>query len=334
MSDKLNVSYVLSNVLEYSEANPREYTYIGIGSAPYLPLDKLDEKTDQILPKFLIEYIQSTDETIRVIHIDPEFNRHLEKMKDYFKVGKWSEKIMMDFEYDNSDEMHIWRTNDHRIEVIIIQEAVHHPNKWSKEDNEWFFQKYVNLTLKYNHKLVVQEYTGHELNDLRKKLYEECLNKEAFKKKILIDITYGNDCHCGTNLSKYKPFYDEYLDFYNMTLLTKQEMVNIIGKNQEIDEIIKVFFIKKFRNLVNYIHVDYRRKTKGDTIMYGHDGYNNQSSPDEIMHILQQELNQIFSVFEMLNLMSSEKKNLIQNLFEKYKEYDMYQWNQQILSIA
>jgi len=289
MSNKLNVSYVLSNVLEYSEANPREYTYIGIGSAPYLSLDKLDERWDQILPKFLIEYIQSTDETIRVIHIDPEFNRHLEKMKEYFKNGNWKKQISLEFEYDNSDEMHIWRTNDHRIEIILIPDSFHHPNRWSEEDNEWFFQKYVNLTLKYKYKLVVQEYTGHELNDLRKKLYNECLDKETFKKKILIDVTYGNDCHCGTNLSKYRPFYDEYLDFYNMTLLTKQEMINIIGKNQDIDE---------------------------------------------IMHILQHELNQIFSVFEMLNLMSSEKKDLITILFQKYKEYDMYQWNQQILSIA
>ena len=329
------LDFVLSNLMDYCDSNPREYTYFAIGSAPHLTIDKLDERWDQVIPKFVLDILDNTDLTVRLINIDPQFGSENIKqlMVDYHNSGKWKTTYKLDFEYDNSDGMQIWRTKDHRVESIIIAAPFDHLNRWNEKTNDWFIEKLVESTIRNNNKLVVQEYTGYELDQLRKELYHKSQNKIVFKKKIMIDMSYGNDCHCGTDLTKYKPYYDEFHDFINITLLSEDEMVKIIGKNPDIDKIIQKYFVGKFRKVVNNIHVDYRRRIKGEPVMYGNKLYNNQSSPDQVMQVLQDEICQILPIFEMLKLISHEKRELIHNLFQKYKEYDMYKWNSQVLSL-
>jgi len=333
MTDKLDITFVLNNILDYSKSNPREFTYLGIGTTPHLSVDKLDEKWDQILPVFLLEYIQKTDDSIRVIHIDPSYEGKLNFLHSYFKTGNWRSKVNINFEYDTSDGLHVWRSEDHRIEIIFIFDSFNHNNNWNNKDNDPFFDHYINIVLSNNHKLVVQEFTGFELDRLFKSLYNKSKNKELFKKKILFDVSYGNDCSCMTDLTVHKPVYDKNGDFYNFTLYNDKDFINIIGVNERIDNIIRKYFEKVYRSKVNDIHVDYRRKLKGDNILFNNPRYNNNSKPDEIMMILQDELSQLIKVFQQLKIINEDKMKLINELFSNYFEYDVYKWNQSVLSI-
>jgi hypothetical protein len=333
MSNKIDIDFVLSNVMDYCNVNPREYTYVAIGSCPHQPLDKLDDRWDQIIPKFVQDILDNTDETVRLISIDPAFEQKMDFMMAYHKSGKWQTKYALDFEYDGSDGMHIWRTKDHRVESIIICDNFHHKNRWNDMNNDKFFDRLVDSTIKYGNKLVVQEFTGHELDHLRRELYETCVDKEAFKKKILIDMTYGIDCHCGTDLTKFKPFYDEFFDFYNMTLFTEHEMLGFIGKDPNIDKHIKTYFTKKFHSTLNNIHVDYRRRVKGDPPLTGHKLYDATSSPEKIMDVLQHELGQILEILEVFQMVPPENKDKVHTLFTQYMEHDMYKWCDQVRSI-
>jgi len=333
MSDKIDINFILSTILDYVQCNPRDFTYIGIGSIPHTPLDKLTDRWDQLIPTFVQEILDNTDNTVRIINIDPEFNGRMDFMMDYYKSGRWSTNYKLDFEYDNSEGMHIWRTKDHRVESIIISANFTHTNRWDENTNDWFLEKMVESNIKNNTKLIVQEFTGFELDDLRKHLFRSCSNQNIFKNKILIDITNGSDCGCGTDLTKFKPFYNDSHDFINITLLSEDEMIKLIGKDVEIDTHIKNYFIRKFRKAVNNIHVDYRRKIKGENLMFTHSSYDNNSTPDEIMNVLKNELGNIFLIFEKLNMITPEKRENFKQLLNNYIEYDVYKWNSDVMQI-
>jgi hypothetical protein len=338
MSNKMNDT--LNYLLQNCNHNPVNFTYFAIGSAPHCSISELNERYDQIIPKFILDILDNTDDTIRIINIDEVFeNNHIQMiekiqmMTEYHKSNKWNTNYKLDFEYTKYENIHIWRTKDNRVESIIIGGSFTHKNRWNDLTNDWFIEKLCDLTLKFNSKLVVQEYTGYDLDNLRFELFNKSLNKELFKNKILIDITYGNNCGCGTDLIKNKPIYNDYYDFINFTLMKDSDMVDIIGKSDEIDEIIKIFFIKKFRQIIHTIYVDYRRKKSGQSLMFGHSLYNELSTAGQIMQVVLNELNEIIKIFDLLKMLTDEKKELIKNLFEKYPEYDIYKWGEIMINI-
>ena len=50
-----------------------------------------------------------------------------------------------------------------------------------------------------------------------------------------------------TDLTKFEPFYDDKFDFINVNLLNESDYIKLSGMNAKLDEIVKVYFVKKFK---------------------------------------------------------------------------------------
>ena len=114
-------------LLDFFQKNPRDFTYFAVGSYPrYLNFEEFTLEIDQIFPMFLRDFINSNDETIRVVHYDPMFNNTdgLDFLHKYFKSLS---SLTLDFKYSDDDGFHCWRTSDYRIEVFIIGEEFNIP---------------------------------------------------------------------------------------------------------------------------------------------------------------------------------------------------------------
>ena len=326
---------LLDELSIYTHTNPRDITIMSIGNNfRYNDFSLINDKDNQVLPLFARDIIKNTTKTIRMINIDPRFN--LEFLDTYYDTTG------LNLTYDDSDGMNVWRSDDHRIEIfVILENFMHYCHHYPNVDNhDWFFDKLVNSCLTFNNQLIVQEYTGNELHVIFTSLYNKSPNKELFKKKILFDVTYGSDCHCSTDLTKYKPYYDTTGDFYNITLFNATEMIQLKGVHPEIDSRIKKFFGDKYKYIVNQIHVDYRRKIQNIPFVDPKNRYTNESSPEDIMRVLYSEIMEYMYIFRIVELMTPEKEELVRELFQNYSNYTLtsnpsvYKWTDMLLSIA
>jgi hypothetical protein len=84
----------------------------------------------------------------------------------------------------------------------------------------------------------------------------------------------------------------------NFLLYTPREIMNVIGRNKRLDELMKEYHVKKFREVLNIHHVNYRRRTKGETCLNKCDSYTDDSAPELIMRILQSHLTDIFRILK------------------------------------
>ena len=135
------------------------------------------------------------------------------------------------------------------------------------------------------------------------------------------------------DLNKYKPFYDKNGDFLNFILYTREEILQIIGIHSGMDELIKIYFLKEYRDILNNHQVNYRRKLKGDTLLFPNKYYNESTTPDEIMTVLQKLLSERYDIFRKMKLISAEKELEIVNLFQNYHTIDPYRWHELVNKI-
>jgi hypothetical protein len=303
---------VFTSILEHC-FSVVDYTYVGIGSCPHSPLDKIDAVWDQVLPVFILDILNFTSQTLRIIHFDPAFE--LEKTTKYFKMKLPSLSLTIADTY--------WKWSDARVEIIISKEPIYHVNNYdiALRSGDHFLKDLVDIIIKSGGKLVVQEYTGQELGDLRNLIFTMLSpdQKRIFKKKILFDITYGEACHCMTNMAKYKPLYDSYGDYFNFTLYTSDEIRGYIGMSANTDSLIYTHFYKQYASILDTIHLTYRRNIKkADNAT--------DENPDELMAILQAKLRSLFPIFHNLGALTPEKEATLETLFENYREIDMYKW--------
>jgi hypothetical protein len=276
-------------------------TYVGIGSCPHAAtLAELTDEWDQMIPLFL------RNTPSRIIHYDPAFERREEFLNEYF--------TMRGFLRSGSD----WVSDTST--VTLHARTIEHP-----EDDK-ILLNHVEDAIRTRTKLVIQEFTGQELVPTLKALYAQTSSRKLFKRNVLIDMTYGTSCHCMTDMVKYKPLYTEGGDFVNMLLYDETETLSHIGESAELNELIKVCFMKKYLETVN-LQVDYRRRRMGGTVMYPCEAYGNESTPDEIMDYLQRKLRPILNVFDTLGLMTEDKWAIVEKLFAQYNLVDMYKWN-------
>ena len=298
----------MESILQRMLDEPVDLTYVGIGSCPYVtPGEKLPLKQDQLIPKCFHEFILEKKKQIRCIHFDPNFDRTKEFLISYFT--EWGLQSTAEW---------IWR-NEY-LEVILVPSSISH------NDHYWFFESLCETLLNTKGKLVIQEYTGYELKDLNMKLFRESSLQEKFKRRILLDMTFGTDMNCCTDMTKAQPYYDYDGNFINLHFLKEQEVKRWIGISMSLDKLITTKFIAKFLQVLNYYHVDYRRRLKGDTCLYGSSDYTNETSPDEIMKILQEKLLQSFDILLLTkHVTKSDYTNLLE-LFQKYKDHDPYKW--------
>lgn len=283
--------------------------YVGIGSCPHaLSLDELTDEWDQILPVF----IRKTK--AEIIHYDPMFEHRIEFMKLYFEDKG--------FTYMGNYQ---WTSPLHT--VTLISKRIDHP------EDDFILDAHIKEALRNDIKLVVQEFTGTELTQTLKAAYEKTKDSSKFKRDILFDITYGTACHCMTNMVKYKPLYNNNGDFINLLLSSDDEILSHIGASPEIDEFIKIRFVRKYLDLVNQ-QVDYRRRLQGNTVLFPCKSYGDTSSPDVIMAYIKDNLRPILNVLNQLGMITSRKQGLLHNLFINYKDYDVYKWNDAMRNIV
>jgi hypothetical protein len=81
--------------------------------------------------------------------------------------------------------------------------------------------------------------------------------------------------------------------------------------------------------ILNNYHVDYRRRTRGETTLFKNDHYTDSSEPELIMELLQAELYALMPVFRELGMTTRAKDTQLHILFETYKSYtgnNLYRW--------
>lgn len=292
---------------------PPSFTYAAIGSNPHAAtVEELNDSWDQLMPVFVRE--RATRETVRCIHFDPAFERNLEFLKNYFKM-KYPGLL---YSPKNEDQpFYSWQSNT--LNVYVITEVFNH------EEDAWFLEQYGDHVLAVGGQLVVQDFSGNCMNKMRKEAYTNSSMPALFKKKILYDITYG-DASCMTDMSKTRPIYDKSGNLVNFTLYTPHEMLDVVGISSELDALVKAYFIKEYKNVLNNHHVNYRRRRVGDPCLFKYAAYDDSSQPDVIMEYLQGELVRQFGVFKKLKVFGEDKEAEANHLMNYYKQYDVYDW--------
>jgi hypothetical protein len=291
------------DVLKYTQANPREYTYLGIGSKNrHNDLAKFTPDLDQILPCFL----NDVQKTIRAIHFDPEFSKDCNFLASYFKSKGFT------------NDGNVWISKDFRIEVIIC------PRMFDFEDE--FAKTLIKQTIQQKAQLVVQMFTGQELSNTFRKLYGqfEGRDKEYIRQNVLFDITYGANCHCMTNMTEHAPMLDKNGKFYNFLLFDEVEMLQSIGLHPKMNKFIEIHVMKKLSTILNEDHVNYRRATRGEELLFPNKPY--QADPEEIMRNLLISVREILNILNKLGSLTEEKKALFETYSRNYRDIDMYKW--------
>jgi hypothetical protein len=291
-----------------------------------MELNELTERTDQIIPVFIRD-ILAKGCSVFAIHFDPMFN--IEKMKEYF--DRWSGAARPKMDYN--DLGYAWLFSSTNLTVVICPRAFEHKEvDRDVGSDDLFLAKLIDRTISQDNKLILQEYTGFDTVCVLKKLFLESREKEKFKQRILFDVSYGADCSCQTDLTRYKPFMKETGSFYNFLLYDEAELLATIRKDPGMDALIYAYFQKKWIHVLNDNHVNYRRRLKGERCLFSSEVYGPDADPSLIMDFLQNQLVQMMVIFYKLGLDAAKEKEF-DALIERYMEWDVYKWYSAISKI-
>ena len=311
--------FLLESLFEYSSTNPRDLTHIAIGSSPrFQELEKFTPDVDQLLPVFMLKEIESTRKTIRIIHIDQYTERFLSFLHEYF--ASYGAKGL-NFKHNDSEGFNIWTSNDERIEVIFLFINIRH----GEPIDRWFLERMIDVTLHNKSQLIVQEYTGYDIIEIAKFFFNKSDQKEMFLNHILFDVTYA-DGHCMPDMTMHYPRYKSNGTFYNFQFYNNQQMLDLVGTDEKINNVLKDYFLKEYKQILTQHHYNYRRKIQGLQLAYQVPEYNSETSEFKIMEILINKLNRMISIFERLGFINEEKRNKINKLFSNYIEVEMREW--------
>ncbi len=298
--------------------SPAEFTYMGIGSCPYAhSLEEIIPKHDQLLPSFVFD---PRYKNVRVIHFDPCFDMKSELLESYF--AKKGFDLL-----SKTDSGWQFLKNDGTIEVLLFAKRLEHDKDFG------FFHNLCDLICNRGYRLVVQEYTGYSTESLYRKLYKNSKNPTFFRRRILFDITQGNDIGCCTDLTKYTVAYDKSGNFITLLLSTFEEIGQSIGLHPQTDACIRQYCVAQYRGVLNSIHVDYRRRVRGETVFSETGDYSHNSDPDILMALLQKKLVEIASVLEKLGIFTKDHQSQLQSHFKTYREDDVYKWYDKVYSL-
>jgi hypothetical protein len=311
---------VFNLFLERVNADPRPFTYMGVGTNPYArTVEELTDECDQLVPLFLREQHRKAQ---RILHFDPAFNSNIDFIKEYF-----TRKFALIYSEPTLDRpYHSWTSS--RLEVLLSTEPLYYKNSWYPEqaDHEWFLTKLTTAIIDTGGHLILQDFTGRNPLDTFNSLYKSSPQPQIFKRRILFDITYG-ESSCQTDLTVYKPIYNRHGDFINFTLFSSDEVRENIGFDSRLDGLIKDYFLAKYREALNKHHVNYRRRLAGDDCLTTCAFYDKMASPHLIMGVLQQNLKEYISIFRELNMVDKSKETSFNELMDNYITIDMYKWN-------
>lgn len=309
-----------------------DYTYFGIGTYPHsVPITMT---TDQIIPAFLRDEIEENPHArYQLIHYDPCFLNNL-VISEYMAASSYG--------FIHQSPYH-WKT----LSVPFIDVKVN-PYEFNYErnyspDGDTLVSLIMNVlqtddshTIDRKAKLVVQDFTGMNIESLALHIYDEVppQMKDQFRKQILFDITYGTDWGCQTNMTKYQPLLDVSNDFFNPMLMSVQEQIKIVGQNRFLDKILLTRAVKQWKILLNDYHVDYRKRLRGEAVIKTCELYDDESEPALIMDILISKLTALFYLLAKLNPIIKYKEIRFNELYEQYIEMDVYKWYSEMNSIV
>jgi hypothetical protein len=316
-------------LINFLKTYPADYTYFAVGSCPHTWGNNLTPQLDQLLPTFFQEQVQQSSKSFRAIHIDPAFSLYAQDLQAYFLEREFEELEMKPI----SPCLQFWKSKTSNLEIILLAEKFHHPEKESPGNDEWILEAICESIVQnetMEQFLVVQEFTGEETVTLFKRLYSSSKDQQKFKRQILFDVSYGIATGCSTDMIKYKPFTSEKGSFYNLLLTEPAHLSNLIGKDAQMDSIIQRILIQNYKMILNSYHVDYRRRLRGDTVLFQRPDYTNSTSPDEIMNLLLQKLSPLIQLLLPLQYISHDKYSEFQRLSTSYYEYDVYKWYEEV----
>jgi len=315
---------IMQDILTYLDRNPYPITHVGIGTAPHVnTINDYTLNIQQVLPPFI-----NLDTPTRLIHFDPifqsEYRDNINFLNQYFNSKQ------LGFTHDDSEGMHIWRSTDNIIEVIVIPIEIKYTNIYSdSKDSEWFLEKLINIALRYNNKLIVQDYTGRDTSMIFKMLYEKSDNKVEFRNNILFDFTYGENS-CYIDLTKHQPIIDKNSNFINIMLMNPEELIPIMHLNPIIKERVHSYYINEYRLIVDNIPVDIRRKVKIDAgdkslqMQNYRNLYTTETSYEELFNILRKELSPIVLILKEIGIMTPDKEIMLETLISNWKNYTIH----------
>ena len=325
--------YYLKEISNYSRENLMDTICVGIGTNPRTNnLDHFTPRIDQIIMKFLT----NLDGTLRIIHFDQLFQNSIIFLHEYFHSKN--------FDYDHSMEennTHIWRSSDHKIEVII------NTFNFNYDRYKPFLYDLVEMTLKNPNKsakMFLQDFSCSDSSNIFKHLYNEFVDRNRFKQRILFDISYGNN-HCDIDLLKYEPIFDTEGNIINITLMDIDELRPYLDYHPIIKENIHKFYTNLYRKITDIIPVDIRRKmlvelkNENHSLVCYRNLYTIKSSYDDIINVLRNELTIILNILSEIKFMTPEKEAIIQGLLNNYRNYtfdsnpSIYDWSTKFNSI-
>lgn len=325
-----NITKFLLNNIEKSNY---ETIYVGIGtSARKLTLEEYDDDMNQLYPIFMRTLYK--DKQKLLIHFD-----------ECFKSNEQREFIEL---YLKSNEFQlitggIWYSSKEKCKAIIVS------NHLSEDERFDILNKISRTTLKTNAKIIAQEFSGRELLSSFKRFFQQEFSlkeKEILRNNVVWDITYGQNCHCMTPLTKYKPIMKDWTtlkdgtliynkdsqNFFNIWSYSNEELINYINYSSEIDKILYEHFYKEFRNIIDTHHVNYRRKLLGDTLLTSTNAYNENSSPNQIMEYIIKELDPMIRILFRMSSMTQIEKDSFTFKLISYKNHDPYKWYKEIIN--
>jgi hypothetical protein len=306
-------------ILSRCSQEPVELTYLGIGSCPHVPKGgRLEPKYDQIFPSCFHQRVAVDKRPMRLVHFDPQFSNCKEFLDEYF-----AELKMAPYEFEGGYAY-----------VGDCCEALFVPAMLDHKEHLWFFESLVDILLETKGKFILQEYTGYSLNELNQSLYERCPQKELYKRRILLDMTFGTDLGCCTDMTKIQPFYDYSSNFLNLHFMEQKELLRWIEVSPGLDKIIKQRAKTEFLQTLNQMHVDYRRKLRGEPPLSLSPLYDEHTSSERLMEILQDSLRKPFAVLMALHVVSSEAKSSLEEAFASYKGKDPYKWYDSVYKLV
>lgn len=311
---KMINNFYLDEVLEFTQTHFREITYLGIGSCPdeKMTLEQYTDDKNQLFPRFMQKY---SKENIRLIHIDPAFS-NLDFTDKYFKS--------LGFEPIIGWNYLLWKTKYHRVEVLVL------PISITPEERDEFCTKLSMQINEKDNKLMIQEYTGRDLVPSFRHFLKN--RSEEFRKNIIWDVTLGTQCHCNTPLSKYPKFFNPDGSIFNFWTYSTYELSEFIGKDPELDHLIKSEYLKIYKKTVMSHHLNYRRKLQNQFILNDTGMYDDSAKPREIMQVLLSEIDFTVHLLNKFGLKTDEEMNKYTYTLTNYEKYDVYKWYSDVIS--
>lgn len=291
----------METILQRCQTEPIPFMYMGIGSCPHISKDKkLQPRYDQLIPPCFQEILFRDKTPMRIVHFDPAFEYNKEIIEDYM-----NDHNLVSVECDGGRS---WVGES--LEILVFPLSICH------NEHYWFFEALSDIVLQKKGKLVIQEYTGISLTGLRYKLFESTPQKEDFKRRILLDMTYGTDEHCCTDMTKAQPFYDYNGCFLNFHHMSDADAKRWAGISLKIDELLKKRYSYKYLDALNTLHCEYRKEKQ-----QGHD-----ETAEDIMKRIQAILLLSFEILRLVNVVGKQQESVFLDLLQTYKQHDPYKW--------